>query len=155
MNNKQTIIIIAVVILILGGGFFAMSKLLNKKTTSTTEELTPTPFMEELSKDVKVSLTASSDKREVTLTISGMQGKYKELEYELSYDTNKGPKGTLSGSKPLPLSSGQDEFTRDITLGTCSSGKCTYDEGVNSITVVIKLYKEDDTPEFFKEDFEI
>lgn len=155
MNNKQNIIIIAVIVLILGGGVFVATRLMNKKSTNTIQETTPTPAMEKLSEDVKVSLTPSSDKRKVVLKISGMQGKYTGLEYELSYNTNKGPKGTLSGSKPLPLSSGQDEFTRDITLGTCSSGKCTYDEGVGKITVIIKFYKEDGTAEFFKEDFGI
>lgn len=153
--NKTTIIAIATGIIIIAGGLMVGMKFLgNKKPVSVT----PTPAsLEELPADSKIEVTLVPDtaKQEVTMTIKGLEGNYTGLDYEFSYDTDKGPKGTLSGSKPIDIS-GKSEFTRQITLGTCSRNVCTYDTGVANLQVALKLYpKSGGNPQVLKKAFEI
>lgn len=129
-----------------------------KNAPETETAATPTPttaLIEEEDDQVSVSLTKNKAGTAVTLTVAGLGGRYTGIEYELSYQTNKGPKGTLSGSKPIVLIEGQDEFERDIELGTCSTGgRCTYDTGVHNFKVTLRLHTPDGNARIVREEFE-
>jgi hypothetical protein len=41
--------------------------------------------------------------------------------------------------------------SREITLGTCSSGKCVYDKNVSKVTVTLKFASDKGASKFQKE----
>jgi hypothetical protein len=116
---------------------------------------TPTPVYQEVDESVQAELSLRPNGKFVDLTITGMDGRFTALEYEVSYQTDKGPKGALSGARPLPLKSGLDTFEKEVELGTCSTGgKCTYDTGVHEFKLIVKFHTEDDKVFILKKEFE-
>ena len=116
---------------------------------------TPTPSYQEVDDSIIATLAASANRKSVTMEIAGLAGRFTGIEYELNYETDKGPKGTLSGATPIKLETGADSFTRDIELGTCSTGgKCTYDTGVVNFQLFVKLHMPDGTVQVLRETFE-
>ncbi|OGG03340.1 hypothetical protein A2W14_03685 [Candidatus Gottesmanbacteria bacterium RBG_16_37_8] len=98
---------------------------------------TPTQVLPTISEDIKVNLTSQNNNRVVVLNISGIPSDVESVEYELTYLTGAGlPRGVLGKI----TADGQSEIERnDIVLGTCSSGKCVYDSGVESIDLALKF----------------
>jgi len=158
MEKKQLMIIGGGVILAIIIAAAVVWGVGRKNAPETAVDVTPTPttaLIEEEDDQVSVSLTKNKAGTAVTLSVAGLGGRYSSIEYELSYQTDKGPKGTLSGSKPIDLTDGQDEFERDIELGTCSTGgRCTYDTGVHDFKVTLKLLTPDGKARVVKESFE-
>lgn len=115
----------------------------NTQTTEedelTLEDLQESEVQPTVDSSVKVDLEAQNYNREVILTISGIPNETENIEYELSYFA-KGdlPKGAI-GNIDLASEKVKNSLTRTITLGTCSSGTCVYDEGVESVTVTLKF----------------
>lgn len=109
---------------------------------SKPSEITPTPAAayKEIDSSVQATLTANSSQTKATLTISGLAGRFTNIEYELTYETdNHGTQGAFS-TDPIDIS-GKDEFGREVELGTCSTGgKCTYDKGVRNFKLVAKFH---------------
>ncbi len=134
--DKKRIIIIGVVIAVL---IFASVLILKNKgsqtkseaDTSITEELIPT-----VDASVQVSLTPKSGKKEVTLAIKGIPKGTQSIEYSLSYDTKKQSMQGVIGTVSLE---GEKEYSKDITLGTCSSGRCVYHEVVGKIKLSLRF----------------
>lgn len=95
-----------------------------------TREVIPT-----IDESVIVNLT-SQNKKEVILIVRSLPSGTSSVEYELSYlakgDLPKGAIGTIPIEK-------ENSIERKITLGTCSSGRCVYDEGVKSVKVSLKF----------------
>lgn len=89
--------------------------------------------------DVLVNLTAKNGNRAVKLVISGIPTGTETIEYEMKYTTGSGLIHGFNGT--IKLTQDQKKVERDdLTIGSCSSGgKCTYDEGVTSIDVVLKF----------------
>lgn len=104
--------------------------------TSEKEILPESELIPTVDASVLVSLTAQNRKREVVLKIKGILNGTQQVEYELSYQTtNDIPKGVI-GTIDIE---NEKEIERKITLGTCSAGKCVYDEGVERIKVYLKF----------------
>jgi hypothetical protein len=138
MKNKQMMIIGAVilVLVVLIGGFVLVKG--NKKdTTETRKDILPqTDVIPTVDSSVKVELTGINSNKEVMLAISGIPKDTLTVEYEMSYLSNGSlPKGVI-GTIDLD---GKDNVERKITLGTCSSGTCVYDTGVQSVKVSLKF----------------
>lgn len=133
---KKIIIPFIIFSILLGSGIWILSKSNNK---TPVDDIIPTPSvaLPTISEDVKVELTSKNGNREVLLSISGIPKQMESIEYELTYMTGSGlPRGVL-GKITL---SGESEIERDnIVLGTCSSGKCVYDTGVESIDLSLKF----------------
>lgn len=105
-------------------------KEIKKETILSTSDIIPT-----IDQTVKVDLF-SKDKKEVILSIKNIPPKTKSIEYELSYLASGNlPKGVI-GTINL---NGEDKIERKITLGTCSSGVCVYDEGVEKIHLTLRF----------------
>jgi hypothetical protein len=96
---------------------------------------TPEAVLPTVSGEVKVDIAAGNGKRSVDIKISGFPTDVETIEYELMYLTNSGLSRGVNGKRKV-----QDLPIKDITLGSCSTGgKCTYDEGVSSIDLVLKF----------------
>lgn len=147
MNNQKVIItLIVILLLLLGGGLFFF------RTSSPADDkvpVLPTPIvvLPTISDDINVSLTAKQNNTIVVLTIEDIPRRYLSVEYELIYTTGAGlPRGVL-GKINL---NGESQLTRDITLGTCSNGKCLYDQGVEEIDLSLKFNTEEGSSIFQK-----
>jgi len=127
-------IILFIVILIISIWFLNKTK---KPEEVATPMPTPSVVLPTVSDDIKVELTAKNNNKIVVLRISGLPDDMNSIEYELTYLTAaRLPRGVL-GKITL---SGEKEIERDdIVLGTCSSGKCVYDTGVESIDLSLKF----------------
>lgn len=154
MKNKNLLIGVAVVagLLIVVAGFKALSS--PKKEQPTLVEETLAEEVEPLAESVVVSVARSKIKdNTLVLTISGMQGKYTSVAYELSYDSQ----GIVQGvtSKPLDVT-GKDTFVRDdIYLGTCSRNVCRPHLGVKKVSLVLEFAAVSGKKSQFSKDFEL
>ncbi|MBI3289913.1 hypothetical protein HYZ78_00780 [Candidatus Microgenomates bacterium] len=83
-----------------------------------------------------ITLTPSSTGQVLSLSASAINGKAFGFEYELVYNTDK---GVLQGVPGTVTLDGKTSVTRDLTLGTCSSGVCRYDKGVKDVKLTIRL----------------
>jgi hypothetical protein len=63
----------------------------------------------------------------------------KTMDYELIYEVPDGPSQGVPGSVDI---AGQSSFNADLLLGSESSGKFRYDEGVSSGTVTLRFRNE-------------
>lgn len=135
MNKRIGIILGALVLLLVGTGVVVYKAVVGTKPeevaeTILDETLPPTDA------SITVDLTKSKTRENtMVMSISGLASKYKDITYELSYETQ----GVVQGvtSQPLDIT-GKDTFVRDdIYLGTCSRNVCRPHTGVSKISVVI------------------
>lgn len=143
LNKYKIIILIILGMLILfGGGYYILigskSSSMNQTTqTVPTPEVIPTINPD----DLGLKLTARSDGKAVKFEISNIKD-IESIEYELTY-LAKGniPRGTIGSIEVQPSDTKIE--TKYLDLGSCSSGKCKYDEGVTSVKLVLKITKKD------------
>lgn len=83
-----------------------------------------------------VSLTPSADGHWLKLKVEKIDKTAFMLDYELLYSLPDGRTQGVPGSVTLD---GRDMFERDLLLGSESSGKFRYDEGVKNGTITIRL----------------
>jgi hypothetical protein len=138
MNLKDKNVLIAggVVLVVFIAGFFLLNSR-KKSTQETKENVLPTAqVLPTVDSSVKVELAANAKKTEVTLTVGQVPNGTTDIEYELSYIAEGDlPKGVI-GTIPVE---GKKDIERKITLGTCSSGTCVFDKGVEKVKVSLKF----------------
>lgn len=142
LNRRQALLIFLVVILGIAtaGGVFWFVKGVTEKPTTTglgkTEALRELP----LSERPFASMTPRTDGHEFKLAISKIPSGTDTLEYELVYKNSDGVTQGVPGSVKLK---GATTLERNLLLGSCSSGKCKYDEGVEKGTLTLRLRNAD------------
>jgi len=82
------------------------------------------------------SLTPSADGHWLKLTITKILSSAVSMDYELLYQL---PDGRTQGVPGTIKLSGQDKIERDLLMGSESSGKFRYDEGVKEGTLTIRF----------------
>lgn len=153
MKNKKILIgiVVAVIIVILAtAGYFVFGT----HTSKQTEQ--PHYLDEDVTKlqpsDIGLQIVASPNKKQVKFVINKPDG-FQKVEYELSYMANSTAADQAEGG-PEKINrgiAGEDEITPDeakyeskfLDLGSCSSGTCRYDTGVESVHLLLKLTKTD------------
>lgn len=84
----------------------------------------------------KVTLTALQGNKEIVLKSTGVPNGTTSVDYELSYDTKaQGKQGVIGTISTITGSN----LEKQMTLGTCSSGRCVYHEVVGAIQVTLKF----------------
>ena len=153
LKNKKFVIPLAIVISIgLVVFFINFNKPKHKpKQENPQDEILPkSEIIPTVDANVVVDLTSKNNK-EVLLNINQISSGTKSIEYELSYlakgDLPKGVIGTIQIKN-------ENTIERKITLGTCSSGKCVYDQGVKKIKVSLKFIG-DYGSRIFEKEFEM
>ncbi len=142
MKNKKVLIILGIVILIAlgGGGYYFFGKTSSKPVDNSPliqQENIPAIAPE----DIGLTLMARPDKKAIKFEIEKIDD-IQSVDYEISY-LAKGniPRGAIGTVTVKP---GEEKIsTNYIDLGTCSSGKCKYDEGVSSVKVTLRINKTD------------
>jgi len=135
IKKHLPIILFVVGILVAVGVFFLVR---SKKSSSLGEEqevVTEIAF----EKRPVVSLTPSNDGHWLKLKIEKIEVNASSLDYELLY---KLPDGRTQGVPGSVKIEGKDDLERDLLLGSESSGKFRYDEGVETGTLTIRFRNE-------------
>lgn len=133
---KKLLIPGVIFVIVLFAAIFILGKT-NKPKKNQEILPSPTQVLPTITDDIKVDLTATNNNRTIVLKISGLPKTLLSVEYELTYLTGERlPRGVLGKI----TTNGEDSVVRDdIVLGTCSSGKCVYDTGVESIDLSLKF----------------
>ncbi len=108
----------------------------NKKEPIEEEETTVTLSLNERP---VASLTPTADGHWLKLSLTKLLPQAASLDYELLYQLPDGRTQGVPGSIKL---TGQDKIERDLLLGSESSGKFRYDEGVKEGTLTIRFRNE-------------
>lgn len=146
MNNKTTLVIaILLLVGILGAVFITISNSRKSQPIPQAEE--KSVVLPEVDSSVGIDLKPLKDNKAVKLDIINIPIDTLSIEYELSYETQNGPKGAV-GKIDL---NGKTEISREILLGTCSKNTCTYDLGVKSVNLVLKFNSSQGASQFVKE----
>lgn len=139
--KKYLLILIGVAIglgIVLGGFWFFLSL---TRVPAQKEESKEKEVLRELKVDERpyINLTPRKDGHELTLAIAKIPSGVNTIEYELGYknkdNVQQGATGQINITSP--------SVERKILLGTCSSGRCRYDEGVEQGTLSLRLRDED------------
>ncbi|PIV71225.1 hypothetical protein COW57_00670, partial [Candidatus Roizmanbacteria bacterium CG17_big_fil_post_rev_8_21_14_2_50_39_7] len=83
-----------------------------------------------------VTLKSLQGNKEILLEGKGVPSGTSSIDYELSYDTQgQGKQGVIGTISDIT----GNTFEKQMTLGTCSSGRCVYHEVIGSIQVTLKF----------------
>lgn len=134
MKHLPIFIIVGFILLLSLGGFIVFNLVSREKTSDSVQE----QVIKELPLEGRpfVSLTPAKSGQELTLSVTKIPSGVSTLEYELVYNTASDIVQGVPGSVAVE---GKEEITRNLTLGTCSSGVCRYDKGVKDTTLTIRL----------------
>lgn len=142
LKNKKALGILG--ILVLGGLVFGVYYFFGK-TSSKPVDNSPLIQQENIPsiapEDIGLTLLARPDKKAIKFDIEKI-GDIQSVDYEISY-LAKGniPRGAIGTVIVKP---GDEKIsTNYIELGSCSSGKCKYDEGVTSVKLTLRINKTD------------
>ena len=141
-KNKHAVIVIGIIlILALAGWFITRGGGNDNADESDKDSILPNAeVIPTVDPSVKVSLEADALNQEVTITVEDLPEGTDSIEYEFTYDSF--PDGS---TKPKAegligeLDIENDVASKQITLGTCSSGVCRYHEGVKLVNVYLKF----------------
>ncbi len=155
--KKLSIIFVILALLLVGTGFVVYKSVFTSTTKSkpstTEEDIIETLPQVDASVLIDVKKSTTKDNT-VVMKVTGLAGKMTSVGYELTYDSQGLIKGVNSGSKPIETS-GQNEFERDIYLGTCSRNVCKADTGVNKVSVAMEFTDKDGKKSQFTKDFDL
>jgi len=88
-------------------------------------------------KSTSVGISSRPGSKEIQMKIFGIPRGTTSVEYELSYQTKEqGTQGVIGTVNKFD----NDSLTKDITLGTCSSGRCVYHDLDGPMNVTVKFY---------------
>ncbi len=133
----------------------AVRKLTSGPAISSTDQTQATESFVPIDPNIKVTASLSTIKdNTVVITATGLGGKVASVAYELTYDSQGLIKGVNSGSKPIDVT-GQNVFSREVYLGTCSRNVCKPDTGVAKVTVVLEFTNANGKKSQFSGDFDL
>ena len=142
--HKKILAAVAVfLILAVSGGVFLLSKQ-NSSSSRTSGDVIEDSELPSLSpEDIGMEVTVRSDGRAIMFELTKARNielvEY-TIEYEKEIDGETVPEGIFGEMKI-----GEDGITKTDfrEFGTCSSGKCRYDNVVSDIKIVLKVTKKD------------
>jgi hypothetical protein len=134
---KKNILWIGIGVVVLGGiiiGVFVTRQ--KPKVVEQVQKKEEVGAIPTVDASTTVSLTPLQGKKEIVLKSSGVPNGTTSVDYELSYDTKaQGKQGVIGTVMDVNGST----FEKQMTLGTCSSGRCVYHEVVGPIQVTLKF----------------
>lgn len=154
-NNKNLIIVaVVVVVLLLGvGGYLVFGHKAAAPTTSQSQ-FTDDDAIKISPSVIGLTMELSPDKKKVRFNAAKLDGA-KSLEWTFNYDADipldqrsEGDENTkvsqaFGSLEPVDVA-GKSSYTSEFReLGTCSSGHCRYDTGVQKVNLVLKMTKTD------------
>lgn len=119
---KIFVIVFLIILIFIAGALVFVLKGI-KSSRVETGDISPTPFLPAADPNIKVDLVPLDFGKTVLLTISDYPSDVYSIEYELIYTTSGKQEGVFGEIK---IQEGEKKVSREITLGTCSSGVCRY-----------------------------
>lgn len=132
MKKYLPIILFVVGIVFLVGIVLLIKSNRHKGSEEETETVAEIP----LEQRPMVSLTPTADGHWLNLVVSKIKVEAQSLDYELLYKLPDGRTQGVPGSVSL---GGKTDFERKLLLGSESSGKFRYDEGVEAGTLTLRF----------------
>ena len=132
MKKYLPFILLGVGIIVLIVVFIVIKK--NKSNVPVEKE--DTTITLSLNERPVVSLTPSADGHWLKLTLTKILSSAASMDYELLYQL---PDGRTQGVPGTIKLTGQDKIERDLLMGSESSGKFRYDEGVKEGTLTVRF----------------
>lgn len=152
---KLKVIYIVLAALLLVTGVVVYTTFTKKPVPPVTQQEEDTVELPPVASSVLIDWVAVKGKANTfTLTATGLGGGYSGLEYEFTYDTEGLIQGGNNGRAPIDISS-KSEFTREIYLGTCSSGTCKPHKGVKKVSLLVLLTDTAGKKSQFSRDFDL
>ncbi len=154
LKNKTTIIIIAVIVglIALTGGYYLFMRQPSSKTPTNQNQSQIESGPENLSpSEVGLTLTASENKKQIKFSIDKLSG-IKAVAYQLTYEADSTKQEISEGGEPkvqrgiigdAKIKSGGSSYESPwIDLGSASKNVVRYDSGVDSVTILLKITKD-------------
>src|SRR3989338_4854945 len=141
MKDKKVVIAIVVVALLVITG---LAYFLFTRNAANTEEEEFGEFEEELPalkpEEVGLEMEAQNNDQQVVFTLTKIDG-ISAVEYELTYFAADGQQRAVIGT--VEMEEGSDIIeSKPLDLGSCSSGVCKYDKGVEKVDLLLKVIKD-------------
>ncbi len=135
-QHMMAISVVAVLVAVIIIGILVMRK--PKTGSSQQSSVLPTQtVLPTVNPSVSVSLSPQNGGKQVTLSINGIPGGTKTIEYEISYNaSNRESPGIYSILNTDP---NEKTWSKTFDVGTCSSGVCIYDKVVGGMKVQLKF----------------
>ncbi len=133
MKKILPVVVFLLGILLVVGVYFFVIKGKNKEVPVDEEEAVVEIPLE---KRPLVSLTPTADGHYLNLLLKDIKIEADSLDYELLYQTGNGITQGVPGTVKLQ---GKSEFDASLLLGSESSGKFRYDEGVSEGTITLRF----------------
>lgn len=154
--NKKAAIIAIVLASLLGLTGFAVYKVMSQpKAPAVVEneddDMIDDSLPENTSIEVLVEKSSAKDNT-LVMTVKKLEKKYTGIAYEVTYETKGTYQGVNSGSKPLDVT-GQEEYEKEVYLGTCSKNVCTPHPGVTSVSIALELTDSEGNKSQFSKDY--
>lgn len=140
-QNKKMMMVggIIAALLIVGVGIKLLTTAPKSNDQGNGNMLPEVEVLPTVDSSVVVTLKPLDKGKEVEVSVKNAPKGTTAIEYEMSYDAvvdgNKVPKGAIGTIDEIVGNS----VTRKITLGTCSSGTCKYDLGVESVKLTLRF----------------
>lgn len=139
LKNSKILIIAGIIVLVGVIGFLVWKN--KQKSIEVTAPVIEEKVEEISAQDLGLTLEARADKKAVKFEITNIKD-IASIDYELSY-LAKGdiPRGVIGH---IDVKSGDKKIVSNfLDLGTCSRSVCKYDEGVTSVSLLVKINKTD------------
>lgn len=139
-QSKKPLIIIIIVLILISAFvgyklYFSNSKIETNITKKKTIKDEPIPTLDS---SVLVDFKKEESGKSAILSIENIPDGTDTIEYELSYQTQEqGLQGIIG---KIVLRENQPKgYEKEITLGTCSSGRCVYHKIVGKIKLLLRF----------------
>lgn len=151
-KNRTVLIVLGVIVglaLVIGGWLF----MVHKSNSATDDDgFIDEQVVEKLKpEEIGLTMEAKSDKKAVKFMIAKADG-IKSIEYQVTYEADSTAAEQSEGGEPRVqrgitgesvIKGGSDFESEWLDLGSCSKNVCRYDTGVDSVTLTLKLVKDD------------
>ena len=151
LKNRNVQIAVGVILLVLVGlgGFYFVA---NRSVEPVEEEASETLVQTITAEEIGLTIEANPKKNEVKFIIAKADG-IESIEYELVYEADSTAREQSEGGEPrvqrgvtgeADIESGASSFESEfLVLGSESAGKKRYDTGIESVSLTLKLIKDD------------
>lgn len=154
LKNKTTLIIIMVIVvlIVLAGGYFLFTRQPASKKPIVQDQTQIESGPENLSPDeIGLTLSASANKNQIKFSITKLSG-VKAVAYQLTYEADSTKQEISEGGEPkvqrgiigdAKLEPGDGSYESPwIDLGSASKNVVRYDTGVDSVSLILKITKD-------------
>ncbi|MBI5044880.1 MAG: hypothetical protein HZC02_03070 [Candidatus Levybacteria bacterium] len=153
MKKNQLLIAAAVVVLLIVGGVFVFIQNAQDNDEAENSQILEEEAITVSPEEVGLKLTTRNNQKEIKFSVSKLDD-VQTIEWDFTYDADVPPEYRSEGgsgkvtqrfgsSEPVDVEGKSSYESEYREIGTCSSGRCRYDTGVEKVDFVLKMIKKD------------